>query len=163
MTVTIAIILSAMLLAVALFDISKFIIPNWLNAAFVALYPVFLLITPEPIEWWWSLAVMACFFAGGLLIFQFNIMGGGDVKLLIALSLWIGWDSQTLLAFGLLTSIAGGVLALFLLLARFIVAKGGVKNLPKVLTKNAPIPYGIAIAYAFATLIWRNQILGLII
>ena len=161
MTFAIAIILSAMLLAVVLYDITKFIIPNKLNAAFVLLYPVFLFATPEPIEWWWSLAVMACFFAVGLLIFQFNIMGGGDVKLLIALSLWIGWNGQTLAAFGLLTSIVGGVLAVFLVLARFMAAKAGAKNLPKVLTKNAPIPYGVAIAYAFATLMWKGHILGL--
>jgi len=163
MTFAIAIILSLMLLAVALFDITKFIIPNWLNAAFILLYPIFLIITPQEIEWWWSLAAMACFFAGGMLIFQFNIMGGGDVKLLIALSLWIGWQGQTLLAFGLLVSIVGGVLAVFLLLSRFVIKLAKVKSPPRVLEKNAPIPYGIAIAYAFATLIWKDQILGLIV
>lgn len=163
MTIVLAIILSAMLLAVVLFDVTKFIIPNWLNAAFLLLYPVFLLITPQTIDWWWSLVIMMCFFAGGLLIFQLNIMGGGDVKLLIALSLWIGWQPQTLLYFGLLVSIAGGVLAIFLLLARYFAKLTKYTNLPRVLEKNAPIPYGIAIAYAFATLIWKNQILGLVV
>jgi prepilin peptidase CpaA len=116
MLIGLAIILSLMLLAVTLFDITKFIIPNWLNAAFIALYPVFLFITPEPIEWWWSLATMLCFFAGGLLIFQLNIMGGGDVKLLIALSLWIGWNANALLGFAFLISLSGGVLAIFFFL-----------------------------------------------
>ena len=163
MTFAIAIILSAMLLAVAMFDITKFIIPNWLNFAFIALYPIFLIATPQEIEWWWSLAAMGCFFGVGLLIFQLNIMGGGDVKLLIALSLWIGWQGQTLMQFGLLVSIVGGVLALFLIVARLIAAKSGKTNLPRVLEKNAPIPYGVAISYAFATLMWKNQILGLVI
>lgn len=163
MTFTIAIILTIMLLAVAAFDVTKFIIPNWLNAAFIALFPIFLLITPQEIDWWWSLAAMLCFFVGGLLIFQFNIMGGGDVKLLIALSLWIGWQGQTLLIFGLLVSLAGGILAIFLLLARFVARKTKAKNLPKVLQPKSPIPYGIAIAYAFGTLIWNNHILGLVV
>jgi Flp pilus assembly protein protease CpaA len=90
-------------------------------------------------------------------------MGGGDVKLLIALSLWIGWQPQTLMYFGLLVSVAGGILAIFLLLARYMVKLAKYKNPPKVLTMKAPIPYGIAIAYAFATLIWKNQILGLVV
>lgn len=163
MTFALAIILTIMLLAVALFDITKFIIPNWLNAAFILLFPIFLLVTPQDIEWWWSLAAMGCFFVVGLLIFQLNIMGGGDVKLLIALSLWIGWEGQTLMIFGLLVSIAGGILAIFLLVTRFIAKKSNTKNLPKVLQLKSPIPYGVAIAYAFGTLIWKNQILGLVV
>ena len=168
MLIIIAIALTILLALVIYFDVTNFIIPNWLNFTFIALWPIFLLATPEPIEWWWSLAVMAGFFAVGMLIFALNIMGGGDVKLLIALSLWIGWQPQSLLIFGFWVAIAGGVLAAILLIARLglrqsVGEKKVKKEFPKIFQMKSPIPYGVAIAYSFGYMIWTNQILGLII
>lgn len=164
----IAIILTGLLLCVVYFDLTSFIIPNWVNFAILGLYPIFLLATPQAIEWWYSLVVFAAFFAVGFLIFNFNIMGGGDVKMLIAVSIWIGYVPETLLKFGFLTAIAGGVLALIILAARMLFKMPAYKpekedDLPRILRMKAPIPYGLAISFAFGYLIWKNQILGLIV
>jgi len=155
-----AIILTLMLLAVCYFDVTRFIIPNELNLAFILLYPVFVIMTPAHIEWWWSLAVMAAFFVVGLLLFLGNIVGGGDVKLLVALSLWIGWQPNILAVFGVCFSICGGIIALFLIIMRQALKKKGDK-LPKVLQKKQPMPYGLAIAYAFGYILWKGLLPGL--
>ena len=159
-----AILLTVMLLGVCYFDITRFIIPNELNLAFILIYPVFVMLSPAHIEWWMSLAVMVAFFAVGFLIFIANIMGGGDIKLLIALSLWIGWQPNALIEFGIGVSLSGGILALFLLFFRVMFRKMKDKNkLPKVLKWKEPMPYGLAIAYAFGALLWTNHISGLVI
>lgn len=162
MILAFAVILTLMLLAVCYFDATRFIIPNELNLAFILLYPVFIILTPEPVEWWWSLAVMAAFFAVGLLLFLGNIFGGGDVKLLIVLSLWIGWKPDLLVAFIFYTALCGGVIAVFLLIARRSLKN--IKNsarLPKVLQNGQPLPYGLAIAYAFGYILWKGLLPGL--
>ena len=156
-----AIILTIMLAAVVYFDATKFIIPNRLNLAFILLYPVFIILTPEHIEWWWSLVVILGFFAVGYILFLTNIMGGGDVKLFVALSLWIGWQPQALAAFGLWTALSGGILAVFLLLIRVVLKHKDKKHIPKALQWNEKMPYGLAIAYAFGWLVWTGQVAGL--
>lgn len=168
MLIMIAIILTVLMLLVVYFDATSFIIPNWLNGTVLALWPVFLLATPVEIEWWWSLAVFAAFFAVGMVIFSLNIIGGGDVKLLIAISPWLGWYPEILAKFGFIVAISGGILAIFLLGARFAAISIGAQmkkppELPKLFRMKEPMPYGLAIAYAFAYLIWTNQIYGLIV
>lgn len=168
MLLIIAAILTILLLLVVYFDVTEFIIPNWINFTILALYPIFLLVTPEPIEWWWSFVVFLGFFGIGILIFTLNIMGGGDVKLLIALSIWIGWQPESLLVFGFLVAISGGVLALLLIVGRLVLISIGSKmkkppTFPKLLRWGEPLPYGVAIAYAFGYMLWQDRILGLII
>ena len=166
MILAFAIILTLMLLAVVYFDVTKFIIPNKLNLAFIALYPVFVLLAPVEVQWPMAIVVMLCFFVGGILLFMTNIMGGGDIKLMIALSLWIGWNPNELAGFGMWVALSGGVLAIFLIIVRLIMR---VKNrsaekqqaLPKVLRMHEPIPYGLAIAYAFGFMLWSGRIEGL--
>ena len=126
---------------------------------------MFLIITPEHIEWWWSLAVMAGFFGVGFLIFSLNIMGGGDIKLLIALSLWIGLKPDILMAFLMVMALSGGVLTLFLIFVRkaFIIVGVRMKkapSLPRVFMEGEPVPYGVAIAYSFAYLLWSGKMEG---
>lgn len=168
MILALAIILTLMLLAVVYFDVTAFIIPNKLNLAFIALWPVFVAVSPEPIEWWWSIAVFAAFLAVGMLVFMTGIMGGGDVKLLIVLSLWIGWQPAELGYFGIWVTLSGGILALFLLISRAVARRiyRSEKDrlaLPKVFRKGEPIPYGLAIAYAFGYMLWTDKIYGLVI
>ena len=158
-----AIILSAFLAAVVFFDVTRFIIPNWVNIGIIAFYLPFLITYGDSIEWWWSLVVMLCFFVGGLVLFQFKVMGGGDIKLLVALSLWIGWQPNVLAAFGIWTAISGGILALFLLVTRWYLIVVGSKmkkapDLPKLFRWNEPVPYGLAISYAFGYLLWTGQV-----
>ena len=168
MLLAIAIALTLLMLLVVYFDATQFIIPNWLNALVLVLYPIFLIATPAEIEWWMSLVVLLGFFVVGIGIFSLNIMGGGDVKLFIAIAPWIGWQPDVLMKFLFLVAISGGVLAVFLIFARLALVSIGSKmkeppNFPKLLRMKEPMPYGLAIAYAFGYLIWTNNIFGLII
>jgi prepilin peptidase CpaA len=163
MELVFAIILTALLLVVVVFDVSKFIIPNWVNLVIIVLFPLFLILVPNKIDVLSSILVMIAFFAGGYLLFQFRVMGGGDIKLLIALSLWIGWQPEVLMMFGFWTAISGGVLSLFLIIIRQYLIFIGSKfkkapDYPKLLRWGEPVPYGLAIAYAFGFLLWTGKI-----
>ena len=113
-----------------------------------------------------SLALMAFLglFIFGFIIFNFNIMGGGDVKLLAACGLFTG--TQALPAFLIYTSLLGGLLALLLLTGRPALAYLALKwqrdkPLPRLLEKGAPVPYGLAIAASLVWLIWTKQLPGM--
>ena len=71
-----ALILTCLMLTVIITDGLRYIIPNWLVVAMLALYPAMVVALHVP---GWPLAVaisLACF-AVGFLIFILNIMGGG--------------------------------------------------------------------------------------
>ncbi|MGF1477070.1 MAG: prepilin peptidase [Geminicoccaceae bacterium] len=66
----------------------------------------------------WHLVTGAAVLTIGFLLFAFNLVGGGDGKLLAALSLWVGPEGvYPLLA---LTALFGGVLSVAYLLARWL-------------------------------------------
>jgi prepilin peptidase CpaA len=68
------------------------------------------------------------------IFFQLRMMGGGDVKLFSALSLWFVWDDVLQMIF--IASLFGGIVTLvFALNHKFRKLKGPVK-----------VPYGVAIA-----------------
>lgn len=129
--------LAALLLACCWFDWRSRTIPNGLNAAIALL----------AIPFWWAaglalwpdialqIGLAVAVFAIFALAFAIGAMGGGDVKLLGALALWLPW--QALLAMLFVMSVAGGVLTLGFLVAGRI---AGRKDRPE-------IPYGLAIAF----------------
>lgn len=92
-----------------------------------------------------GLAMLALTFA----MFQFGWIGGGDAKLASASALWLGWG--LLLDYGLVASIAGGVLTLIIIelrrrdLPRALLSIGFVAQLAE---KANGVPYGIALAIA---------------
>ena len=158
--------LSALMLLVVALDASKYLIPNWLVGMVLALYPVFVLMAPVPVDWPGALLVFGAFFVVGIIIFALRWVGGGDVKLLMALSLWVGTTAW--MEFLLLVAILGGALAVALMVGRpcyaFLLSK--LKNppgIPKILTVGAPLPYGLAIAAAFLWLLWGGKLPGLAI
>jgi prepilin peptidase CpaA len=78
-------------------------------------------------------------------------MGGGDVKLLTAVAFWAGFEHVTELL--LYVAVAGGVLAIGLIMMRKIIMSLGAANtrlaeveLPRVLINGEAVPYGLAIA-----------------
>src|SRR5687768_15918285 len=84
----------AAMAALAINDVVTFRIPNWANAGVAVGFLVFAgiaTLTGAELPWLLHLAAGAAVFAGGLLLFQFRAMGGGDVKLLAAAALWVGW------------------------------------------------------------------------
>lgn len=155
--------LSACMLWVVISDAKHYIISNALNLAVVVLYVIAVVLLPIPLgDWLWALAAAALMLVIGLGFFTLGLMGGGDIKLLVVLSLWTGWGIQTL-QFIFLTAICGGILVVIVLLLRLILAPILFKlrpshNLPRLLTHKQPVPYGIAIAAAFTWMLWMGAI-----
>ena len=138
--------LSALLLAAAAFDLKTRTIPNSLNLAIALL----------AIPFWWStglalwpdmalqLGVAALVFAAFAAIFALGAMGGGDVKLVAAVALWLPW--QAVISLLVLMSLAGGVLTLAMVVRRrFAEAEAEME-----------IPYGVAIAFGGLWLIGQR-------
>ncbi len=126
-------------------DMARLIIPNWVSIALAAIFPVAALIAGAPLinvglHVMFGLGVLAV----GFVLFQFNIIGGGDAKLLAAVSIWTG--VTTFVPFIVWTAIAGGVMALALLTARQLVPAGTYPAfVDHLLKKQNGIPYGVAI------------------
>jgi prepilin peptidase CpaA len=155
-------ILTLLLIWAMVTDLQRFIIPNWLNATIIILYPLACWVLSPILDWQMGLLGFAVLFTIGYIIFALGIAGGGDVKLLAALALWIGFN-KTLIDFVLLMAVLGGILTLCLLLIRrimpyvFMRAQWSAQRIPQVCSDNQPIPYGIAIAGAFLWLLWTHQ------
>jgi len=94
-------------------------------------------------------------------LFGRGILGGGDVKLLAAVGVWIGPDD--LLAYLVAVSLLGGVLALAVMAAgrlkRRWPALAAVPWLGQGRPGTQAIPYGIAIGLAGLLLLARNPAL----
>jgi prepilin peptidase CpaA len=113
-------------------------IANWKTALIAALAPFWWVANGLPV--WPDMAIqlgVACFvfgfFAGAFALGQ---MGGGDVKLIGALALWLPF--QPLLWMLVVMSLLGGALTLLLLVEKWIRRRG----------TTPEIPYGVAIAIA---------------
>jgi prepilin peptidase CpaA len=94
------------------------------------------------------IAAGALVLVAGIALFAVGAFGGGDVKLLAAGALWIGFDQ--LLAFLAMTAIFGGVLAIAVLFYRRLPLLG-IRAPDWAIGLHKPgtgIPYGIAIAAA---------------
>ena len=129
-------------------------IPNQASAAIAAFWIVQAVCSGAVTDSLLALLGAAGVFAGGLLFWRFGWLGGGDVKLLAALSLWAG--GPLLLPFLLLTTLLGGVLTL----AQLSLARGaamaigmgapGRRLSPALVGSGRPlaVPYGLAIGAA---------------
>ena len=131
----------ALLVWAAASDLQRYVIPNRICLSLLALYPGYAT-GLAPIDIGISAAIAVCVFAAGAAFFAYGLMGGGDVKLLAAVSLWAG--SAYFPAFLLLTTLAGGALAMGWnpLIRHFFpsIAEGRAGN------GRPAIPYGVAIA-----------------
>lgn len=126
------------LLAAAFTDLRRRQIDNWLNAVIAIMAPAF---------WWasglalwpdvaWQLGVTVIAFAALAILFAMKLMGGGDVKLLTALALWI--RPEHFLWLVVVMSVIGGVLTI-------VFASWHVMRRQ---TGRIAIPYGVAICAA---------------
>ena len=125
------------LLFAAFTDLRRREIDNWLNAAIALCAPLFWLatdLTLVAIGFQFLIALATFAVLAGL--FALRLMGGGDVKLLTALSLWIQplWFLKLLVVMAL----AGGVITLIF----------GILHLARRKKERIAIPYGVAIAFA---------------
>ncbi len=126
-------------------------IPNRISIGIAALYPAWVLATGLPLDQVVTPLVLACaMLAAGFFAFDRGWIGGGDAKMLAALSLWSG--IELLLPMLLVTTLAGGVMATAAILSeimrrRTVLARGGEVNGPFLSSVvKSKIPYGVAIA-----------------
>jgi prepilin peptidase CpaA len=133
--------LCALLVWAAVSDMQRYVIPNRICLALLFLYPAYAL-SLSPTEIGIAAAIAAAVFAIGAGLFAYGIMGGGDVKLLAAVSLWAGGSYFP--SFLVLTTVVGSLLALWWspLLRYFFpsIALGKSAN------GRPAVPYGVAIA-----------------
>lgn len=130
------VLLVPLLVAAAVGDARRFIIPNELCLAIAALAVPWWLSSGVPV---WPFLAWQLLFAGGVFaafvgVFALGWMGGGDVKLFGALALWLPW--QPFLRMMMVTAVAGGALTLAVLLAHRLRRREG----------RPEVPYGVAIA-----------------
>jgi prepilin peptidase CpaA len=158
-------ILTCLMIAIILSDIMRYLIPNWLVLALLALYPVAVYVSSARPDWKTACLVCLITFAAGNVIFFLRLMGGGDIKLLTATALYAG--SAGILDFIVYVAILGGLGSVVLLLMRaltpFVFSKigKGAESIPRVLSDGAPVPYGVAIAGAFLFMLWNSKLPGL--
>lgn len=129
--------LACALLVAAFTDIRSRKIANWLNGLIAAGAPLFWIASGLSLsQIGIQLAMAVTAFAVFAAFFALRWMGGGDVKLLTALALWISptWFAQLLI----IMALAGGVLTLLF----------GMWHIARRQKDRIAIPYGVAIAGA---------------
>jgi prepilin peptidase CpaA len=166
MTNFLVLIYGGLLLTAAYTDFRFFKIPNRIVASILILYPAYVVSSPENVAWGASLMAAGVLFVAGLFLFRFGAMGGGDVKLLVAVSLWSGFENY--LTMMVVTACVGVLLiplSAFLTSLKFAKAEaaqsGGAGALAGARTFGSAlagmrfvhlrghwIPYGVAIAAA---------------
>ena len=130
--------LAIALLFAAFTDIRRRQIDNWLNGAITA---------GAPLYWWasglalwpgvaWQIGIAAVTLIALAVLFAMRAMGGGDVKLLTALALWIDPLNFVRLLIGM--ALIGGVLTLVL----------GAWHIMRRRRDKLAVPYGVAISSA---------------
>ena len=129
--------LAIALLIAAFTDFRRRQIDNWLNAAIALGAPLFWFamgLTLPEIGWQIDIAIASFAVLAGL--FAIGAMGGGDVKLLTALALWIrpDWFLQLIVIMALI----GGLLTIVF----------GAWHIARRRRDRIAIPYGIAISAA---------------
>lgn len=142
----------ATVIAAMVYDTWKYQIPNFVSILLVALFALAALLLPVPINWLLHVGIGAAVFVVGAVLFSFGLFGGGDVKMLAALSLWMGLG--LLADFLLLVGVIGGVLGLLLIVLRRYAGpvekawtRTGIR-FPAALAAGKNVPYGLAIGAA---------------
>lgn len=130
-----------LLLWAAISDLTSLRIPNIVSLGVALLFPLQLFVHGDFKLFLFSVLIGAGLFAAGAGLFAAGLLGGGDVKLLAAVGLWVG--PQGILAFLTVTVIAGGACALVMMtpLGSFVQAMNGGLARQKLV-----MPYGVAIA-----------------
>ena len=132
------VVLAAILVSAGIEDARTREIANWKNAAIALLAPI----------WWWANGAVAwpdmaqqcalalIVFALFVAAFHFGWMGGGDVKMIGALALWLPLVPLVWMLIAM--SLIGGALTALLLVERAVRRR----------TTEIEVPYGVAIALA---------------
>lgn len=142
-----------LLMVAAIWDVLTFKIPNWLTLLTAALFFPMALATGLPLDGVvWHIAAGILLFAVGFIMFQFNLLGGGDAKMLAAAGLWFGMTN--IYGFILLAAFAGFLQVSFMVATSFIMLSLDIADVSdkskrlwgKLVSMTPNVPFGFAIA-----------------
>lgn len=128
-------------------DLFTMKIPNKISIVLIAAFFAAALLSGMPVTTIGiNVLIAACVLVATFLLFSYNMLGGGDAKLMAAGALWMGSDH--IIEFLAFVTIFGGVLALVILAyrrapAQLLTLPGWAQRLH---VDGTGIPYGIAIA-----------------
>lgn len=138
------VILAALLLAAGLWDLRARIIPDHINAAIAVLAFAYLLLSGAS---WQQIAIQTGIALVILVVFalqfRFGLIGGGDVKMIAALALWV--PAGAILNLLWIMALAGAAVGIATLVHHRLRGRPG----------RAELPYGIAIMVAGQS--WIHQ------
>ena len=135
----------ALLLFAAFHDVAKMTIPNWVSIALaVAFVPAAFLAGLPLNQIGIHIGVGLVAFIVGVGLFYARVWGGGDAKLFAASMLWIGLGATGQFIYGV--ALAGGLLALVIVIARRMKLKSDMDWLARLLNPKVGAPYAVAIA-----------------
>jgi prepilin peptidase CpaA len=137
---------AGLMTAAAVEDFRRLVIPNTIVLGLCVLWPL-QLASAATISLGGSAGAVLCaaaVFATGALLFWRGWMGGGDVKLLAAATLWAGPATTPKLL--IVTAMLGGVVAVARLSPLALRAVSAPALLGDI--RRVPVPYGVAIAGA---------------
>ena len=90
-------------------DFRRYLIPNQVSLGALALFPVYVMSAPAPVQWQWALAIAAGLFVVAFGMYLVGALGAGDAKLLPVVVLWAG--PKNLVLFILVLAASSVVLA----------------------------------------------------
>lgn len=147
---------AALVLAAAVCDVATMEIPNRISVAIIALAPIAALL--GAMSWpelGARLAFGAAVFLAAFAAFNFNLMGGGDAKLITAIAVFVG--AGAFIPFLMAMAVAGGALAALVLVARKIFTPESARwaFARRLLDPARGAPYAVAIAAGAAFVLPR--------
>ncbi len=135
----------------AVSDYRHMIVPNWASGLIALSFAVFAAARWTAIDLEMHLVIAAVFFGISLIFWFAGWLGGGDVKLLGAVGLWLG--TPYAIAFLFLLAVISAVLSSILLAVRWL-SKSPVEVVPRVfqpamrMARSGKYAYGIPIVLA---------------
>lgn len=147
---------SVILCLAIFFDLRKLRLPDGLSLALLVLAPLHL----AGLETWgalgWQLGFALCVFVALFAAFAFRLLGGGDVKLLTALAIFVPINQIAAISLTFSGALVAGIL--FVLVARHL--QGGKPSNWAFLTSNK-LPMGLSIGLAGLAVVVSNAAHGL--
>jgi len=138
-------------------DFKSMTIPNWHSGVIIILFfPAYFLMPNHLFPLWQHIAACVFMFFASYLMFHFKAMGGGDSKLMTAVSLWLG--VKGLMPFLLFTALSGGLLGIAALyLQKHKIIEAPIKDswIDKCQQGVSAVPYAIAITVGYLLSIYH--------
>ena len=150
LTVALYYLFPILMICAALWDVATLQIPNWLCLAVLLSFLMFSAAAPlEVADIIGRIGLGVAVLIAGTFLFIKGYAGGGDIKLLAAAAVWVGWPHFP--SYLVATAFIGGILALVVLaFQRFELPASwaSVGWLQRLHSREKGIPYGVAIAAA---------------